>query len=234
MRASVAVRSGVVMPSPVVTRSRALVSTAVVARSRVFRPGIAGTRNFIAVSIVIGLRGAVAVHLLAGHRTIVVHISLRTRHRTIFRATVRASVCAGRDDPGAVEFSGTRGGGDCRSAMILRGQKLAVAAGAPLVVALQVGGLEMVFAAPHFLFMRRSGVNSAVAAVVADAIYGDIVDDGLVVDVNVGDGHVVHGAVVVEVAISPIATLIAGAKIAEAVIHSTIEADVRSPVACVP
>ena len=144
MRASVAVRTYVVMPSSVVTRSNVLVSTPVVAWSCVFRTGIAGTRSFVAMSIVIGLRAAASVHLFARHRTIVVSVSYRTRHRMILWTPVRTSVFAGRDHSRTVEFSGTRRRGECGSAVILRREKLAVVPGAALVVALHPGRFEMV------------------------------------------------------------------------------------------
>src|SRR6478736_3068646 len=191
------------MPSSVVTRSSVLMSTPVVAWPCVFETRIAVTRSFVATSIVIGLRAAASVHLFARHRTIVVCVSYRTRHGMIFGAPVMTSVCAGRDHSGTVKFSGARGRSDCGSAVILGREKLAVAPGAALVVTLHAGRLEMVFSRPPFLFARWTRVNSAAAASVADAVHGDVVDDGLVVDVNVGDGHVVHGAVVVEVAVSP-------------------------------
>src|ERR1700751_992701 len=71
-------------------------------------------------------------------------------------------------------------------------------------------------------------------AVVADAVHRDVVDDSLVVDVNVGDGDVVHGAVVIEVAVAPVSAFIAVAEIAEAVIHASVETDVRPPISRMP
>jgi hypothetical protein len=104
----------------------------------------------------------------------------------------------------------------------------------PLVVSLKVSGLEVAFAAPPFLFVGGAGADSAVSAVVADAVHRNVIDNGLVVDVNVGDGHVVYGPVVIEVAVSPIATFITVPKVAESVVHAAVEADMRSPVARVP
>src|SRR5215469_9762077 len=92
----------------------------------------------------------------------------------------------------------------------------------------------MMFTAPHFLLAGRARIDATPAAVVADAVHRDIINDGLVVDVNVRDGHVVHRAVVVEVALSPVATFIAPAEIAKAIIHAAIETNVRSPIARVP
>src|SRR5262249_36745974 len=73
------------------------------------------------------------------------------------------------------------------------------------------------------------------AAVIADAIYGDVVVDySLVVNMHIGDVDVVHRAVVVERAAAPISANVADAKVAETVVHATVEADVRSPVSRVP
>ena len=80
------------------------------------------------------------------------------------------------------------------------------------------------------LLRRRVRRRAAGAAVVAHV--GRVVDDdGLVVDV--GDrrvGDVVNGAVVEEIAAVPIAALVAGAGIAEAIRHAPIEADLWAPI----
>src|SRR5215470_7233441 len=65
-----------------------------------------------------------------------------------------------------------------------------------------------------------------VALIDNDAIFVDVVD---VDHVDVGDG-----AVVVVVAAAPVAAIEASAGIAEAVVNSAVETDVRSPVAGVP
>jgi hypothetical protein len=75
--------------------------------------------------------------------------------------------------------------------------------------------------------------KTAAAAVVGNA---DIVvdDDRAIVDVgDAVDINSVDGGVVVEVVAVPIAPTIAGAYVAEAVVNSPIEADVRAPVAAV-
>ena len=79
-------------------------------------------------------------------------------------------------------------------------------------------------------------VDATMSAVEAHAVdglaaVGDVVvDDGVVVDV--GDmADVSNGAVVVEVVAVPIATEEADADVAEAIVDTAVEADVRTPVA---
>src|ERR1019366_2404102 len=81
----------------------------------------------------------------------------------------------------------------------------------------------------------RVGVNSPIAAVIADMVYRGVVDNGFVVNiVNVRDVHVIHRAVVVEGSVVPISAFIAETTIAEAVVDATVEADMRTPVAFIP
>src|SRR5215469_14804387 len=215
-------------------RVPAAVRTGVIPAAIVAGPG--ALRTIVpAMGIVTGLGRAAAVHLVARHRTIVGSATIfRPRRRTSFLMAKGRSVIAGGHYSGAVEFSRTRGGGDVGPAVILRCQKPAIAASIALMVALRVGRFKVAFAIPRFLLAVRAGVDSAAAAVVADAVHGHVVDDGLVVHANVGDVDVVHGAVVVEVAVSPIAAFITVAEVAVAVVHATVEADVRSPVPGVP
>jgi hypothetical protein len=72
------------------------------------------------------------------------------------------------------------------------------------------------------------------ASVIADTVHRDVIDHGSVVDVNVGDPDVVDAAVVEEGSASPVSACIAGAYVAESVIHATIETDVRSPITHIP
>jgi hypothetical protein len=83
------------------------------------------------------------------------------------------------------------------------------------------------------LFLRgRSRRSPTSAAIEADVSYGRIVDDGFVVDVgDVDAAEIIHGPVVSEDAASPIAALVAGAHIAEAIIDAAIESDMRPPIA---
>jgi hypothetical protein len=78
----------------------------------------------------------------------------------------------------------------------------------------------------------RSVSDAASASVVGDA--GVVVDDdGAVVDVGDVDVDAVDGAVVVEVVAAPIASVIADAGVAEAVVDAAVKADVGTPEAAV-
>ena len=82
---------------------------------------------------------------------------------------------------------------------------------------------------------RGTSVETAATAVVADAADVAIVDHGAVIDVvNVGGVYVIHGAVIKEMIVIPVAALIAETAIAEAVVHAAVKADVRAPVTGVP
>lgn len=89
---------------------------------------------------------------------------------------------------------------------------------------------------------RQRPASDATGSVIADAIYGGrinrrVVDDHIrhssVIDVNVGDGHVVHSTIVVETISVPISALVADADVAVSVINSPVVADVLAPVAVV-
>jgi hypothetical protein len=118
--------------------------------------------------------------------------------------------------------------------VVFRGKKSTISASIVFMAPLEIGRLEVMFVAPHILFMRRACVYATAAPVVANVIHSNVMDNGLVIDVNVRDGHIAHAAVVVEMAVSPIPTFIAGAIVAETIVHAAVESDVRSPVASVP
>src|SRR5271170_2530857 len=83
----------------------------------------------------------------------------------------------------------------------------------------------------RLLLSGRTRFHSALAAVIADAIYCRVVDHrGVVNVVNVGDVHVVHRTVVEKVAIIPPTTLVALAEVAESVSDPTVETYVKTPV----
>jgi hypothetical protein len=86
------------------------------------------------------------------------------------------------------------------------------------------------------LFRRgRARPGPTISAVIADVVVGSVVNDSLVVNiVNVGDIHVIHGAVVIEASVSPISALIADTPVAEAVVDAAVKTDIRAPVAIVP
>ncbi len=66
-------------------------------------------------------------------------------------------------------------------------------------------------------------------------VHRGFVDYGFIVNiVDVCDIHVVHGTVVVEGIVVPISSFIADTAVAEAVVDTTVEADLRTPVAFIP
>jgi hypothetical protein len=82
-----------------------------------------------------------------------------------------------------------------------------------------------------FFFVRGTGLNAALAAVERHVIL--VHDHGLFVDGG-HIGYVGHGAVVVERPAAPFSATKADAAVAEAVVHSAVEADVRAPITAVP
>src|SRR5215469_5670639 len=85
------------------------------------------------------------------------------------------------------------------------------------------------------LCRRRLCPNSARAAVVGYAVHRHIVDHSLVVNiVYVRDVHVIDRAIVVEVATTPFAAMIAGAWVSKAVVDAAVKADSWSPASWVP
>ena len=86
-----------------------------------------------------------------------------------------------------------------------------------------------------FFLRRRSSAHST-RTVEASAVYrAVVVDHRLVIHiVNLGDVHVVHSPVVVEIVPPPVSALITFSTVPIAVIYSAIETDARSPVTVIP
>src|SRR6185369_5015508 len=99
---------------------------------------------------------------------------------------------------------------------------------------LHVRGVEAALAKCALLFRTRMHINSPRTPVVTDTTYGDIVHNRLVIDVNVGDVHVGHAAVIEERAAMPVPACVARAEISEAVVHATVKPDVRAPISGMP
>ena len=85
-------------------------------------------------------------------------------------------------------------------------------------------------------FLRRRSSTHSTRTIEASAVYrGVVVDHRLVIHiVNLGDVHVVHSPVVVEIVPPPISALITFSTVPIAVIYSAIETDARSPVTVIP
>lgn len=77
---------------------------------------------------------------------------------------------------------------------------------------------------------RRTNLNTAASAVVADTVDHRIID-GLVVNVmNHRDVYVIHGAVIAKRAIVPVRAVISAARITKSVVDAAIKSDMRTPV----
>jgi hypothetical protein len=127
---------------------------------------------------------------------------------------------------------GTRGRDDRRASLVHVIELLTVLGGFALV--LKLGGHGWNARAAHGCDLSRLWPHgdTASAAVVGDA--GVVVDnDSAVVDVGDVDVDAVDGAVVVEVVAVPIAAVIADTGVTEAIVDSTVEANMKTPEAAV-
>jgi len=85
-----------------------------------------------------------------------------------------------------------------------------------------------------FFLSRWSRGDPAGAAVVADPVHCGVVDHrGVVGVVNVGDVHVVHRTVVLELSVVPTAAFIAPTAVAVAIVDSAVETNVLTPIALI-
>lgn len=86
------------------------------------------------------------------------------------------------------------------------------------------------------LLGRRTRCNSTVAAVIAHAVYRDIVDDRFV-DVDIANHRGVHATdcgVVIKIISAPVAALVSGAIVSKTIVHAAVEANLRAPISGVP
>jgi hypothetical protein len=122
-----------------------------------------------------------------------------------------------------------------RASLVHAREQLAIVNRSLLMLSLNRQGSLVLLMLRGQLLRGRTRRNAAVTPVVADMVHGGVVhDDCLVVDVrNVGNVHVGHAAVVIEVASAPLATVETFTGISEAVVNAAVEADVRAPVAAV-
>jgi hypothetical protein len=119
--------------------------------------------------------------------------------------------------------------------MIERCAQILVAGGHVLVFALHRGEGDVVIVLGYQLVSARPRGNTAVAAVVAHAIHGDVVNHRFVVDVgDVGVSDVGDRTIVEEVPASPVASFEANTTVPVSIVDSTVKADVRPPIAFVP
>src|SRR5580698_3153714 len=101
------------------------------------------------------------------------------------------------------------------------------------VLSLRSGRRSMVFARGRFFGCRGAGAQTSAAPVIADAIDGRVVDDGLVIhigDVNIA-ADIGHRAVVAKDSIVPASAFESGSAVTEAIVDAAIEADLWAPIA---
>src|SRR5579863_1012801 len=129
------------------------------------------------------------------------------------------------------EHAGLGGGRDRWASVVCGCEVLFVLAGHVFVMGLRGERFAVVLVLRDFFFVRGTGRNAALAAVERDVIL--IHDHCLVVDGgHIGD--VGHGTVVIERPSAPFSATKADAAVAEAVVNSAVEADVRAPITAVP
>ena len=112
----------------------------------------------------------------------------------------------------------------------------AILSGNLLVGHLRTDGSHAPLVQRCLLLRGGPDIDTAVSAVIAHAVDRYIVDD-CSVDVHISDDggvYVAHSCVVVETITAPVAAFISTAVIAEAVVHTPVETDMRSPVSGMP
>src|ERR1700740_3073319 len=135
-----------------------------------------------------------------------------------------------RDCARAVELARLRRCGDGGPAMVDGGQHTVVAARGLLVLRLLRGGGNVALVLGGPFRSCRPGIDSAGAAVKANAADVGVVDHSLVDVCVVNDGciHMGYGSVVVKAPTAPFAADEADAAVAEAVVNAAVEAHVRA------
>src|SRR5215469_6669297 len=150
------------------------------------------------------------------------------------RGMIRASRLPGCDYSMLAE---RRGPGSCRDrrlATIHRGAKLRITTGRLHVLGLSGNRWKVPVARGNFILRCGAGCNATRATVIADPVDGGVFDDGGVIDiVNVGDIHIVDGAIVKEAFAFPTPAFVPFTGVAEAVRNSAVETNTRTPVAFV-
>jgi hypothetical protein len=149
-----------------------------------------------------------------------------------YRTTVRATSMRTNDAPSG-ELTRSRRRGHRGSAVVKRGTQLPVTGGGMFVVTLQRRGLDMMIMFRGELVRSRTRLDTARA--VERHAAEVVVDDGPVVHVgDVDTAHVHRRAVVEKGTTAPVTALESNTTIAEAIVHTAVEADMRAPVAGVP
>ena len=141
---------------------------------------------------------------------------LLTRNRTRFLELPRLGSCR-----------------HCRMSVVHGSELAAIGARRILMLALRGHRWGMALMSKLFLRGRRTSRDTAMPAVIADV--AAVLDNRLLINIvdNV-DVHIIHPAVIEKVAAVPVTTGIAGADVTKSVVDSTVEADLRAPVAGIP
>src|SRR5580704_12054805 len=121
----------------------------------------------------------------------------------------------------------------CRMSVVHGSELAAIGARRILMLALRGHRWGMALMSKLFLRGRRTSRDTAMPAVIADV--AAVLDNRLLINIvdNV-DVHIIHPAVIEKVAAVPVTTGIAGADVTKSVVDSTVEADLRAPVAGIP
>ena len=144
---------------------------------------------------------------------------------SIHRRIVRHRRITRPDHAGAVEGRWFGSCGHLRPALVHRRPLGAVGARHLLMPGLHRRGSDVAPAQGGFLSSIGARVDSAIATVIGDAIHGDIVHYGPVVNiVNVGYVHAIYVLVVIEITTAPVSAVVAITGITEAVVDAAIEA----------
>jgi hypothetical protein len=147
------------------------------------------------------------------------------------RTAVRTTSMRSNNSPSG-ELTRSRRGGHARSAVVKRRAQLSITCSRMLMITLQRRGLEMM------VMFRCEFVSGRMRPDTAGAVERhviNVVDDGPVVYVGDMNTTHVHGrAVIKECTTAPVTALESNTAIAEAVIHTAVETDMRTPVAAVP
>ncbi len=182
--------------------------------ARVRRSELFVRREFVGMRWTAGIRRAIGIRFAIGRRL------------------VATSGFPGCDSAALVECPGLGSGRDRRFSVIYGGAQLAVGTGFVKMLVLRPNRPDMPVAVRSLFLASGSRVDSAVAAVIADAVYRRIVVDdcGVVGIMDFRDIDVVHRAVVVEAVTVPAAAFITSAEIAITVIDAAVETDPRAPI----
>ena len=171
-----------------------------------------------------GARSTMILRPMSRRATVVRH---RIRRPTMRAATTRAynTVTGELARPRSRRNSGTT--------VVERRAQLSVASGAGLMLSLHRRRFKVMVMLSSELVRGRSRMQTAGTAVEAHVVV--VVDNGVVVDVgDMNTAEVGSRVIIEERATAPVTTRKTNTGITKAVVHTTVEADVRTPIAAVP